>query len=58
MRASNSFCADIVSAFKKSLSFISWMDEESAAAAAEKVTLSILVARIFVTALFRPTQSA
>lgn len=47
MRVSNSFCADIVSAFKKSLSFISWMDEESAAAAAEKVTLPILVACIF-----------
>jgi endothelin-converting enzyme len=33
-----SFCVDIVKAFKKSLSIISWMDEESAVAAAEKVT--------------------
>lgn len=33
----NSFCIDIVKAFKKSLPIIPWMDEESAVAAAEKV---------------------
>jgi endothelin-converting enzyme len=37
----NLFCADIVRAFKESLSFISWMDEESAAAAAQKVPSSL-----------------
>jgi endothelin-converting enzyme len=37
---SNSSCADIVNTFKKSLSSISWMDEESATAAAGKVTRS------------------
>jgi len=36
------FCADIVKAFKVSLSSIPWMDEKSAAAAAQKVTCFVL----------------
>ena len=36
------FCADIVKAFKESLSSIPWMDEKSAVAAAQKVTCSVL----------------
>jgi endothelin-converting enzyme len=37
LKVLNSSCVDIVKAFKGSLSSISWMDEESAVAAAQKV---------------------
>lgn len=54
MRVLSSFWVDIVDTFKKSLSSISWMDEESAVAAAEKVIPFIgHYTRIFLTLLPR-----
>jgi endothelin-converting enzyme len=41
LKVLNSSCVDIVKAFKGSLSSISWMDEESAVAAAQKVPSSL-----------------
>ena len=40
------FCADIVQAFKESLSSIPWMDEKSAVAAAQKVSFSVIAVHV------------
>jgi hypothetical protein len=47
-----------VTAFKSSLEMITWMDEESAAAAAEKVILPPFWTSVFVTLVLRPMQYA
>jgi endothelin-converting enzyme len=52
------FCADIVQAFKESLSSIPWMDEKSAVAAAQKVTFSVIAVHVAYNSIFRLMRSA